>query len=331
VISGYQFLLRYYNPNDKIYIFGFSRGAYTARFLTEMIDHIGLLSMGNEEMIAFAWDTFSKYQRFGAKEDIDFMASFKSGFCRGGVKVHFLGLFDCVNSVLAFTKKMPMPKHKDLHNLPAKYVRHAVSIHDRRGTFQPVLFDPEPLPPSEQQTPSPTDTPLLMETWFAGNHGDVGGGWAMYKGTNHLLSDIPLMWMIEQVRDVDKASLDFRRNTSRYKTWGNFTQFPGLLTGNQFENDDNGLAWREQVPPTTQGSVKVRSGNWEAVIKHARDQIDKWTIDETETPEKCAERVITTRKTVHDVLQHRTEGPGASWRKGWLSLIGWWLSGELSL
>jgi uncharacterized protein (DUF2235 family) len=54
VIGGYQFLLRYYNQGDKIYIFSFSRGAYTARFLSEMIDRIGLLSMGNEEMIAFA-------------------------------------------------------------------------------------------------------------------------------------------------------------------------------------------------------------------------------------------------------------------------------------
>jgi hypothetical protein len=71
VLGGYQFLLSFYAPGDKIYIFGFSRGAYTARFLSEMIDNIGLLSRGNEEMIRFAWDTFSDYQRLGGKSPQD--------------------------------------------------------------------------------------------------------------------------------------------------------------------------------------------------------------------------------------------------------------------
>jgi uncharacterized protein (DUF2235 family) len=53
VMGGYKFLMRYYRTGDEIYLFGFSRGAYTARFLAEMIDHIGLLSQGNEELIHF--------------------------------------------------------------------------------------------------------------------------------------------------------------------------------------------------------------------------------------------------------------------------------------
>ena len=55
VMAGYEFLMRYYNGDDEIYLFGFSRGAYTARFLAEMLDHIGLLSAGNEELQRFAW------------------------------------------------------------------------------------------------------------------------------------------------------------------------------------------------------------------------------------------------------------------------------------
>lgn len=53
VMGGYKFLMRYYRVGDEIYLFGFSRGAYTARFLAEMIDHIGLLGQGNEELIQF--------------------------------------------------------------------------------------------------------------------------------------------------------------------------------------------------------------------------------------------------------------------------------------
>lgn len=55
--------MRYYSPGDDIYLFGFSRGAYTARFLAEMLDHVGLVSQGNEEMIMFAWKTFSNWQQ----------------------------------------------------------------------------------------------------------------------------------------------------------------------------------------------------------------------------------------------------------------------------
>jgi uncharacterized protein (DUF2235 family) len=225
VIGGYQFLLRYYAPGDKIYIFGFSRGAYTARFLAEMIDCIGLLSKGNEEMISFAWDTFSTYQRNEpTKKARNSMDIFKSTFCRNSSNgdekmVHFLGLFDCVNSVLAFSKRIPSPNYPIQYNLPAKYIRHAVSIHERRAMFQPTLFNPDLSPQSEEALLN--GPPQLVQLWFAGNHGDVGGGWKMEKDGKYpfLLSDIPLMWMIKEVRAIDKAS----------KASLNFNQRPPVL------------------------------------------------------------------------------------------------------
>lgn len=55
--------MRFYAPGDDIYMFGFSRGAYTARFLAEMLDHVGLVAPGNEEMVLFAWKTFSAWQQ----------------------------------------------------------------------------------------------------------------------------------------------------------------------------------------------------------------------------------------------------------------------------
>ena len=62
-MGGYKFLMRYYSCEDDIYIFGFSRGSYTARFLAEMLDHVGLLSAGNEELVRFAWKTYARWQR----------------------------------------------------------------------------------------------------------------------------------------------------------------------------------------------------------------------------------------------------------------------------
>lgn len=112
VVGGYRFLMRYYNPGDQIYFFGFSRGAYVARFLAEMLDHVGLLSHGNEEMVGFAWKAFSQWQARehnestgGAdkrQEMYHFMKSFRETFSRPVKRIRFLGLFDTVNSVPRF-------------------------------------------------------------------------------------------------------------------------------------------------------------------------------------------------------------------------------------
>ena len=83
--------MRYYNPGDDIYFFGFSRGAYTARFLAEMLDHVGLLSAGNEEMCHFAWKTFQRWQCRQERNEkekkqkrylLEFMCAFRETFSR---------------------------------------------------------------------------------------------------------------------------------------------------------------------------------------------------------------------------------------------------------
>lgn len=104
VMAGYRFLMRYYEDGDDIYFFGFSRGAYIARFLAQLLDHVGLLSAGNEEMIRFVWKTFSKWQqRQGDEEEkekiFNFMKAFRETFSRPVRRIRFLGLFDTVNSV----------------------------------------------------------------------------------------------------------------------------------------------------------------------------------------------------------------------------------------
>lgn len=103
-MAGYKFLMRYYEDGDDIYFFGFSRGAYVARFLAELLDHTGLLSAGNEEMVRFVWKAFSKWQkRQGDQAEGDklfkFMKAFRETFSRPVRRIRFLGLFDTVNSV----------------------------------------------------------------------------------------------------------------------------------------------------------------------------------------------------------------------------------------
>lgn len=194
VTSGYRFLMRYYSPGDAVYIFGFSRGAYTARFLAEMVHTVGLLSRGNEEMVRFAWKTFAEFQQSRgkpkpSKSDLkrsDFMVKFKQTFCRPQVNIHFLGLFDCVNSVGQFEIPLFRKSFEHMATPAATHIRHAVSIHERRVKFKPALFVLDDKKFSND----------VVEMWFAGNHGDVGGGWKKKKGEEHLLSDTPLMWMV---------------------------------------------------------------------------------------------------------------------------------------
>lgn len=199
LIAGYQFVMRYWSPGDTIYIFGFSRGAYTARFLAEMLHSIGLLSQGNEEMVRFAWDTFSEFQKARGKDPltaadqarIDFIAKFRETFCREGCSVHFLGLFDCVNSVGQFEIPFFRKSYRNIATPPAAHIRHAISIHERRLKFKPALFSQDHEIDSD-----------ILEVWFAGNHGDVGGGWDIDDQQQRLLSDTPLAWMVQEIINI---------------------------------------------------------------------------------------------------------------------------------
>ena len=150
VMGGYNFLMRYYSPGDEIYLFGFSRGAYTARFLSEMLDWVGLLSAGNEELSLFAWRTFSKWQsRSGGqdpeakkqeKELYDFITAFRETFSRPVKRIRFLGLFDTVNSVPRFEDAwMKRSKFPYSVKSSAKVIRHAVAIDERRARFRQDL------------------------------------------------------------------------------------------------------------------------------------------------------------------------------------------------
>lgn len=89
--------------DDDIFIFGFSRGAYVARFLAEMLDHVGLLSAGNQEMARFAWKAFAQWQeredntaeeKRKKREMLDFLQAFRDTFSRPVRRIRFLGLFD---------------------------------------------------------------------------------------------------------------------------------------------------------------------------------------------------------------------------------------------
>lgn len=88
VMNGYKFLMNNYQNGDKISIFGFSRGAYTARALAGFLTKVGLLPRGNDEQVTFAYKMYTRTD----KEGLSLAAGFKETFCRS-VGIEFLGVW----------------------------------------------------------------------------------------------------------------------------------------------------------------------------------------------------------------------------------------------
>lgn len=178
VLDAYRFLMNTYEKGDNIYFFGFSRGAYTARVLAAMVHKVGLIGRGNEELIPFAWDVYTKKH---SDAGTAIAQGFRQTFSRD-IKIKFLGLWDTVSSVgWAYD-----PKHYEFtaNNASVEIVRHAVSLDERRAYFPQNLWTQTP--PASQD---------VDEVWFPGVHCDVGGG---YLEREAGLSKIALRWLISE-------------------------------------------------------------------------------------------------------------------------------------
>ncbi|AGB26708.1 hypothetical protein Mycsm_06571 (plasmid) [Mycobacterium sp. JS623] len=188
--QAYSFLMEAYEPEDRIFVFGFSRGAYNARALTGMLDVFGVFRPGSETLVPYAVNAYAKQQR---KDDPQFFEGLRvyaethSVTRDGHTPVHFVGIWDTVKSAGTLTRQLKWPFTRQLPH--AKTIRHAVAIDEIRRPFAPYLVN---LPnPKHLRVEKNQD---LLEVWFTGVHSDVGGMFA--EGTR--LSDIPLKWMADE-------------------------------------------------------------------------------------------------------------------------------------
>lgn len=202
----YQFLFQNYNAGDRIFLFGFSRGATTVRSLAGFIHHFGILPECRPELIDQAYRIYQidNPQR-RLRKAREFIARHRTMWAR----IRFLGVWDTVAALgvphprwSALINKIPFWKHK-FHHLglseSVEHARHALAIDDRRKVFHPTLWDEELLP---YQT--------MKQVWFSGMHTDVGGGYAEQG-----LSDVVLDWMIGEARPhglliYDKHKVEIR-------------------------------------------------------------------------------------------------------------------------
>jgi uncharacterized protein (DUF2235 family) len=197
--DAYVFLMNHYEPGDRVFLFGFSRGAYTVRALTGLLRMYGLLRPGNEPLVPYAirmmYGVNNLPERSGdrrvssrmsrAAEDIWGLAKeFKRSFAVA-CNPAFVGLWDTVNSVGLISQSFHVPYTSS--NPDIAVARHALAIDEHRGFFRPAQWFPKPLPSPEH---GPKD---LLQVWFAGCHSDVGGG---FPEAESGLSKCALEWMI---------------------------------------------------------------------------------------------------------------------------------------
>lgn len=192
ISDAYRFLITNYEPGDKVFLFGFSRGAYTARAVAALLRSIGLLHRATENLLPYAqryWQSDFGLESPGGKV----CQEFKTTLGRP-CPVHFIGVWDTVGSVGYINHFRSFPHIT--HNSEVIHVRHAVSIDERRSTFrQNVML---------KATPA-QDVKNVM---FAGVHSDVGGG---YPPAESGLAKLTFEWMIREAKtcglDVDDAAL----------------------------------------------------------------------------------------------------------------------------
>ncbi|KIM81009.1 hypothetical protein PILCRDRAFT_510080 [Piloderma croceum F 1598] len=148
VLGGYTFLMENYHEGDKICIFGFSRGAYTARAVAGMLYKVGLLEKGNLEQLSFAYKLYKRTDTSG----IQLAAGFKRTFGKI-VQIEFMGVWDTISSVgIVMGRTLPFTNS----NYSIKVFRHALSLDEHRARFQPNLFHrPSPNPSRDPAHASP--------------------------------------------------------------------------------------------------------------------------------------------------------------------------------
>lgn len=195
VRDAYRFLARTYETGDAVFIFGFSRGAYTARSLVSLIERYGLLSWSRGLWPAISrkntrrvFNIYNAY-RFRTGAAAEKTREIISDYPMRSIAIDGIGLWDTVGSVgIENLERDPDREHRyhDM-SLPTsvRHAAHALALDERRGDYVPSAW-------SEEEVARDG----VHQLWFAGAHSDVGGG---YDGKE--LYKVSLKWVLEQMPD----------------------------------------------------------------------------------------------------------------------------------
>jgi len=205
ISSAYGFLVDNYRPGDRVFLFGFSRGAFTARSVSGMVNLFGIVRRAGEVMIPTLLRIYfaprdERNQRGQTREDLakDIRENFTDP-AGHEARVYFIGVWDTVATVGGLRSRS-ISSDISTANKRFDHVRHAVSEHEYRQTYEPRLYggvnqaEPSTLPGPAGK---PEYRPSLKQLRFAGVHSDVGGSYAEAG-----LSDVTLQWMLDEAEPL---------------------------------------------------------------------------------------------------------------------------------
>lgn len=205
----YSFIASNYCDGDEILLFGFSRGAYTARSVAGLIGWAGLLHKRDMDRFALLWES---YKLRGRPDAIYVDERARIPDRHVDVPVRCVGVWDTVGA-LGIPGHIPTPLKKLYEFLDTslgphvQHAYHAMALDEHRSDFAPTLWT-QPADQREGQT--------LEQVWFAGAHSNVGGGYS-----EHGLSDVALIWMAAKVEPL--LAIDFDQIAAKRDTtadWG---------------------------------------------------------------------------------------------------------------
>ena len=188
---AYGYLASRYRPGDRIFLFGYSRGAYAARSLAGVIDRVGLLKAEH----ATTRNIRTIYRHYECTPDSSAAQVFARNTCHDAVEIEMIGVWDTVKSLglnMPFLWRLSAPRHAFHNHQLGKSVKHgfhALARNETRVAYAPVMWD----------TTDDWDGHLI-QMWFRGTHGDIGGQLA-HRDWARPLSNIPLVWMLEQAEN----------------------------------------------------------------------------------------------------------------------------------
>lgn len=217
VISAYEWLIENYEADDQIFIFGFSRGAFTARSLAGFISKCGLLKAGSPLSLKQLYERYRKgnatsilalqHTEKGLSQEDRWLKTYSRS-----VPIWFQGVWDTVGSLGVPLPCVPHISRHDFDFLETDlrindtHAYHALAIDEHREAFKPTLWTK--VTPASGDTTAPRDFPHVEQRWFVGAHANVGGGYE-----NDLLAQAPLKWMMTKAVEhgltfTDTVNLD---------------------------------------------------------------------------------------------------------------------------
>ncbi|MEM8819001.1 MAG: DUF2235 domain-containing protein [Pseudomonadota bacterium] len=186
--DGYAFLASRYRPGDRIYLFGYSRGAYAVRSLAGMIGRVGLLraERATERHVRVA------FRHYTSVPPRPTLRGFREAHCHTHVPIEMLGVWDTVRAL-----GLPWPGLSWLAPMAVSFHDAALAHHIRHG-YQALALDETRLAYRPRRwRRSPGWQGRLEQTWFPGCHGDVGGEVRHFQAARGL-ANIPLNWMLRR-------------------------------------------------------------------------------------------------------------------------------------